>query len=281
MKTSTIVLCALALSTAFTAVKVSAVSTSPSFAVLSVSGTADFFKTNYIKFDHKGTNIVDTNYITTTITRSFNSKYVYNLISNAVANAGLYDTNLVSTILPANGYIAFDPLDTDGNIYGFFYATNKTGFYYPLSGAYLTTNGIPIPVTITNYYSFIELDTDVPLHTFGLLGYIGFNGNGFNDVYNVSYDAKTLDGTYSSTSSALLYIHDNPLSFDVPANLYTSQTNTAAIEIWGVLKLGLTYKDGNLSHASGSLKGSGNIMATPTNDFSQGVITSGTATLSF
>src|SRR5580700_2469965 len=69
---------------------------------LTVSGTAEvetnFASTNKTEYDVDGSKVM-----------SFNNKYIYTLISNAVADAyGNIGTNLTPTNLPANGYIAFN-----------------------------------------------------------------------------------------------------------------------------------------------------------------------------
>src|ERR1700761_623174 len=78
--------------------------------------------------------------IESTSTFSFNEKYIYNVISNAVARTNY--PYLTPTHLPADGYIAFDATNgaiqdnVDGSDFyyqGLFYVTNKEGFYLPLN----------------------------------------------------------------------------------------------------------------------------------------------------
>ncbi len=106
-------------------------------AQFSLTATAVFNLTNYMK---------GTNYIATTKTMSINNAFIYNLISNAVANASNGSNNLATT-LPAKGYIAYFPEGSDGKYNGFFYVTDSKGSYYQLSG--YDNNGV--------YYSFMRL----------------------------------------------------------------------------------------------------------------------------
>jgi len=263
MKITKTILCAMA-AFALLAGKVSAASTPVPATVLSVSGTASFVTTNIIKFDKQGTTIVGSNYITVAKSETFNNAKIYSIISNAVANAHSIsgNTNIPSTILPADGYIAFNPT-FDGGSDEFFYVTNKTGYYFALGG--VTTND--------TYYSWIELDT--------LL--VGYGNTGFGIYFDASYnetvDLKTLDGSLTSTSTALLYIHDNPLSYDDSDNIYEYQANNVAIEIHGILKANITYKDDNSTIGSASLTGTGNIILPGYQDDGEGEVTSGSAKL--
>src|ERR1700722_20322482 len=141
-----IALAVMAVVTVFFAGSVAA-APNPFLLNLTISGTMEV-QTNFDS-TNKTEYYIDTSKVT-----SFNNKYIYNLISNAVADAyGNLGTNLTPTNLPADGYIAFningyDNPYGDGN--GTFYVTNKSGLFYPLSG--YDTNGL--------YYSFIEFDDD-------------------------------------------------------------------------------------------------------------------------
>ncbi len=235
----------MAAAIALLAAKASAATNPPTqFTILSVSGTASFEYTNYDKLDKKGTNVVDTNIVYVAKSMAFNNKTIYSIISNAVANATNYSANLISTNVPPDGYIAFNPNydggPEDGG--GFFYVTNKSGFFLPLSGV----------GAHDTYYSFIELDTYIPAY-----GEVGF-GNNFDDSYNSAEDFKTGNGSLTAMATGLLYIHDDPLSFDDSDNTYEVFNNNTAIEIRGILKLSLTVKDGNITANSASLSGTGN-----------------------
>lgn len=129
----------------------------------------------------------------------FNNAAIYLMISNAVAQGDV--SGVSATDLPATGYIVYDPNQNDGALTGTFSVTNKsTHLSFPLSG--LDGNG--------RYYSYMELDTDNQIT--GILGFdLGpaeSTGDDFNDVY--SYDAKSQE----ATSTAVLYIHDNPYAYD-------------------------------------------------------------------
>ncbi len=214
------------------------------FPVLSISCTAQFDKTNYVK---------GTQSVATTVSESINNKLVYNMISNAVASV----TNGVATNLPANGYIAYDIYDYDGNVEGYFFVTNKAGFFYPLSG--MDTNN--------NYYSFMEMDTVDP--TLGALGFGNWEDQDINFIesYNIN-DAKET-GSFKHTETALLYIHTNPSDYDDLDNPYTPFFDSQnAIEIRGVFVLSVS---GN--NASASITGTGNVNVD--SGLNQGVVTTG------
>ena len=136
-----------------------------------------------------------------TATYSFNEKTVYLLVSNYVANARFYSyTNIAGTNLPANGYIAFNP-NRD-----LFYVTNKAGFYYSLND--FDANN--------QYFSWIELDSFVFYGDQGYLQYGVLTKGGyqlFNTVAGYNINLKG-DGTSASTSTAVLYIHDDPYNWD-------------------------------------------------------------------
>jgi hypothetical protein len=230
--------------------------------VFNISGTALFNKTNYIQGSKQ---------VATTTTFSFNNKTIYSIISNAVANGTNYDTHIMVTNLPANGYIAygffvtnnannFSPYDSIfyPQVMGAFYVTNKTGFYYPLSG--LDTNG--------NYYSFMELDTYDAEY-----GQLGF-GNDFDADF--SYSVNNGNGSETDTDTALLYINDDPVLFDdadFPDSYYH---NNNSIEIRGILKLSLSVKNLLISKGAASLSGTGNAESSSQGE---GMVTSGTMRL--
>ncbi len=216
--------------------------------VLNLTCTADFNKSSTTN----GALLV-----ATVTTEAVNNKLIYKIITNAVAKL----TNGLAAKLPANGYIAYDPYDSDGNVNGYFFVANTSGFHYPLSG--FDTNH--------NYYSFIELDTYD-----GYLGNLGFaNHEGHDMNYILSRNINLAKGTGSEKDfePALLYIHDNPYDYDDlddPHALDADHQN--AIEIRGLLQLTITAKGG-----SATLSGTGNINVG--NGTNQGVIVSGKATL--
>jgi hypothetical protein len=217
------------------------------------------------------------------------------IITNALANASA-DSNgaLNSTNVPANAYIAFDPVDSDEGPevgVGYFYVTNKSGFFLPLSG--LDAND--------NYYSYIELDSQNQLYqNQGFeLGFVNTEVNNapFEGVasYNVNGSGT---GTENDHSSALLYIHDDPYAYDAadspsifqsnyllqgggddttanPAN-----SNANAIEIWGALKATIKMQAGNTTSQTYSFSGGSGNMIYQKLAFPYGnVIQSATATL--
>lgn len=184
--------------------------------------------------------------------QSFNNATIYNMISNAVANA----KNGIATNLPARGMIEFDPQDSDGLNTGFFYVTDKTnGFNYALSG--YDTNTI--------YYSFMELDSTVIATATNTLPF-GFSYP-FNGSANYNLNASG-DGSLNGKNTALLFVHDNPYVTDVsdsPDNFYSVsvrryrlQTNSEAFEIQGIMTVNLTYKTNSITGGSLSLTGTGN-----------------------
>ena len=233
---------------------------------LSVNGIAEFVDKSSFQSDKMGTNIVDTNDVTVPMSKSFNNKYIYNIISNAVANAGSYSTNLASTNLPPDGYVGFNPTGSDGEVEGFFYVTNKSGFYLPLSGLD-ATNG---------YYSWIELDTKAPISAIGGYNYtdIGFGSN-FNETYHSTYGQKSGNGDVSVTATALLFIHDNPYVFDDADDPQQYNSQNTGIEIRGIMKINQVYKKGVMTQWTATLSGTGNIF---TSTDGNGEVTSAKAT---
>jgi hypothetical protein len=189
-----------------------------------------------------------------------------------VANARYYSyTNIAGTNLPANGYIAFDPNHNK------FYVTNGAGFYYPLNG--FDANG--------QYFSWIELDSFVDYgYDGGNLDYgITFKSpvQLFSAVADYKFNFKC--GNSTSTSTAVLYIHDDPYNYDDADNPYAYWENdnpwqggafggsddelghnNSMIEIRGVLITRLNFKtiegstviDSEIDSVNFSLSGSGN-----------------------
>jgi len=187
---------------------------------LTVSGTVEVWTNSFTSNETEyGINISGA--------MSFNNKYIYALISNAVANAyGNLGTNLTSTNLPADGYIAFNvngadnPGYPDGGSRGTFYVTNKSGLFYLLSG-WDKTNG---------YYSFIELDN----------ANLDFSDN-FGGSSSGGYRYKTNKGTYTVMGPSVFYVHDNPYQYDdgdYPGVIFNNYT---AIEIRSNLKAEWSY----------------------------------------
>ncbi len=205
---------------------------------------------------------------------SMNEKVVYNLISNAVADAnGLLGPNLTPTILPADGYIAYMPFTNNGANFGLFYVTNKSGFYLPLSGKD-ATNG---------YYSFIELTTYVTFspNTGGYgVGYGDLN----NDISSYSVSSSSTNGTGTATSTGVLFIHDNPYIYDDWDNPnrfygYNGHVDQNAIEIRGIVTTALKYTESYRPvMTSFSVTGTGNAVLNGRTYFS--LVSSGKATLS-
>lgn len=206
-------------------------------------------------------------------TVSFNNKYTYNLISNAVANVGFWaDGDIPPTTLPADGCIAFNQTAIITNsLMGVFYVTNKAGFYYPLSG--LDTNG--------EYYSWMELDSQDEIGYAGSGFRFGFDdqiagGAPFNGVaaYNIN---SSFTGTQTFTSTALLYIHDDPYSYDdgdypnICFENYRNEGNSDdiqdfnqnAIEVRGIFTMALPFTDSLPMISRFTVTGSGNFLYKP------------------
>jgi hypothetical protein len=204
--------------------------------------------------------------IYTVSTLSFNEKYIYNMVSNAAASTSY--PSLTPTHLPADGYIAFDPNGSDlqENVFeedyyaqGLFYVTNKSGFYFPLSG-FDTTNG---------YYSYIELDND----DFGFY-------NNFYGEFSGSEPTKTLAGTYTETEASVFYVHSNPYAFDDGDEPSVVFNNVNAIEIHSAMKASWQYFGAEqLTNNSDASIGSGNGSAQINNN-EGATVTSGKVSLS-
>ncbi len=258
MKTNKILTCGLAAALALVAGNASA------DLILSVSGTAVVQKTHE-------------SFKATTGSYTINNKVVYTIVSNALNYASAVSFGAIpSTNVPANGYIAFNPNGYDGGPEfgnGFFYVTNKTGFYCPLSG--FDTND--------NYYSFAELDSQSTYNVYtnngNSLGFIfGFvdsvtNGAPFNGPSAYSVNANG-NGTEAGQSTALLYIHDDGYSYDdadYPWAYWSNYLmrggtndlltfNDNVVEIRGIMKATLGIKTNNITTESFSLTGSGNFV---------------------
>jgi len=247
--------CALAVALALVTGKASA------DLVLSVSGTTVLQKTLLENTASTGS-------------YSINNKVIYAIIAYALGDASNASFGAISsTNVPANGYIAFNPLGFDGEVLGTFYVTNKSGFYCPLSG--FDAN--------SNYYSFVELDSQDDynqivydsLYQGFAFGFVNFvtNGAPFNGpvAYNVSTKGT---GTETDQATALLYIHDDGYAYDdadYPWVYYSNYlmnggTNDAltindnVVEIRGIIKATLDIKTNTVTSMSFSLTGSGNFV---------------------
>ncbi len=244
MKTLKTVLCAITLVAVFV--------TSKADFVLTASGTAEIQKTFTI-----GSNTA------TTATLSFNNKYIYTLISNAVANVTNWSgTAIDPTNLPANGYIAYNPTANDTMVPGVFYVTNKSGVYYPLSG--VDTNG--------QYYSWIELDSQNMFlgpqspprpPAINVRFFLGWNGDyTFKGITSFKLNSKT-NGMETAKSTAVFYLHDNPYSYNDGENPDNVFSNENAVEVRGILTATLVMTSVNDTISSLSMTGSGNLMYNP------------------
>jgi len=200
---------------------------------LTVSGTVEvetnFASTNKTEYD-----------VDSATKLSFNNKYIYNLISNALADAyGSIGTNLAPTNMPADGYIAFNINgydNPDGDGYGTFYVTNKAGFFYPLSG-YDLTNG---------YYSFIEFDD----------ADFDFNhGFGYADVGSTS--DKTHVGKYTVMQPSVFYVHSDPYEYNDAENTRNVFNNFMAIEVRSNIKALWTYTNETVAIANSDTSAGG------------------------
>lgn len=205
----------------------------------------------------------------TTGTFALNNKFIYNIISNAVANATLWGgTNIATMNLPSDGYITFSPVDTVGTVTGLFYVTNKSGFYYPLNG--IDTNG--------NYYSWIELDSQNDSYGLGTAFFrLGWNYEWVGIAPQTglaSYHLSDRGGTQTLTSTAVLYVHDDPYCYNDADNPdiffwnYPQQgggddlgyRNGIALEIRGILTATFQTTLNTAIFSRLSITGSGNLM---------------------
>ena len=244
MKTLKTILCAVAVLAMFI--------TSKADFVLSASGTAEIQKTFAF-----GSNTA------TTATLSFNNKYIYTLISNAIANVTNWSgTAIARTNLPADGYIAYDPTANDEMVTGVFYVTNKSGLYFPLSG--VDTNN--------QYYSWIELDSlnmsvgpprppRPPLVNVRFS--LGWTADElFQGTTSYKLNSKS-NGVETAKSTAVFYIHDNPYSYYDAQNPDIVFSNDNAIEVRGILTATLAMTSTDTTISSLSMTGSGNLMYNP------------------
>jgi len=190
---------------------------------LNASGTICLLKTNYQK-EVKSGGVTNTEEYYVSTTKSFNNAFIYDMISNAVAE-GQVD-GVPATHLPANGYIAFNlqgnnnPPDDFSE--GTFYVTNKSGLYYPLSGEDASSS----------YYSYIERD-----------GFEADFSDNFGGVINGSENEDTDTSSVSATETTLFYVHDNPYAYDDADYPYEYQDNNNAIEIRTTLKESASTKN--------------------------------------
>ncbi len=261
MKTLKAILCAVAL-------MATAILTSKADFVMNASVTAGVQKAFTIESN-----------TATTVTASINNKYIYTLISNAVATVTNWAGGAIApTNLPADGYIAYSPYAQNAtSVMGVFYVTNKSGLYFSLSG--VDTNG--------QYYSWIELDSVNFYYAF--LGhpsffyfanvYIGWAGDAsgpFGGIASYHLNSKT-NGVETATSTAVFYIHDDPYNYDDAHNpliLFGNNLNQGdgddlqglngnAIEVRGILTATEAVTSSNAIISSLSITGSGNLIYDP------------------
>lgn len=198
--------------------------------------------------EQKPATILNNQEVGKTVTVPLKNSTVYGIISNSVANVGNLGTGLTPASLPPDGYVAYDPQSYDGMVSGVFYVTNKSGYYYPLSGFDVNSN----------YYSFIEFDTysSDAAASAGTVN-LGFNYN-FNGVQTEHFNTNSGTGSTMSLSTAQFYVHDDPYSFDsadAPSAFYT---NSAAISMCGLAKTSLQFSNGSVKSWSISFQGTGN-----------------------
>lgn len=227
---------------------------------MTISGTAEVQKSN---------TETKTAYVGTTASSSFSNKQIYTIVSNAVASvADWAGTNIASIHLPADGVIVFNPGRNSGTtglypeIDGTFYVTNKSGFYFPLSG--MDASG--------QYYSWMELDCQNSDHVQNGL-FLDFTGP-FNGVAAYNIGISTGKGTVTENSTGLFYVHDDPYSYDdadSPNIFYSNYLgqglgndlvggNDNALEIRGLMTASLTIVDNDVNGGSLSLTGQGNLI---------------------
>jgi hypothetical protein len=245
-----------------------AVVTAKAAAPFTITGTATFSQTNYVKGSSKGTN-----YVATMVTKSFNNKSLYILISNAVANASNGSNNLAKT-LPADGYIGYFPEYFDGKYNGYFYVADKKGFYFPLSGF---DNNL-------KHYSFMELSTyDQWLGDLGSTNYDDDDccccdddcgGPLLNFAYSENYNPDTGTGTYKGEDTARISIRSIPY--------FGQQIEQSGMSFTGTFSPSFTFKDFQLwSPSSASFTGIGDVVLQNGADYQHGVINSLSIKFSF
>jgi hypothetical protein len=263
MKTLTTLTCIFAAALALISNQAAAAGTNEqSCLVENASLTVDLYKTNI----EKGPIAV-----ASTLSFSLKQKDIFNLLSNAIANVQY--KALPQTNLPANGYIVYNSIGDDlgpETGLGFFYVTNKSGFYLPLSG--FDTN--------TNYYSYMELDARVPnyFNQDGYLGFCGTDGEDFNEVGTYTFNFQAGTGPTAGTAAALFYVHDNPYEYDEEEHPDRFDQNLVAAEIHGVIKFSVSFKVNAVTGGSAAISGTGNFIQ-PGGRNGQGVITSGSVKL--
>lgn len=216
---------------------------------------------------------VDGNATNTTARTSLNEAGVYQFLMDVVSNGtATYRPAFTNPPpLPSDGFIVYDPdiaitnvsnnitNPVYGTIFGLFYVTNKSGFYFPLSG--LDTNG--------DYYSFMELDAAD--YFFSELGFY----NGFRMVGSGHILANNT-GSLTDTDNAVLSIHNNPYAFNAADNDKPLIDSNTALEIQGVLKLSINATTTE-QKVVGTLTGTGSYES-PADNY-EGVITSAQVTL--
>jgi hypothetical protein len=186
--------------------------------------------------------------------KSFNTKYVLNLLAQATessfgGNQGWFTNK--------NSKLVYDPeafnSDASDNysfdVYGIFYVTNtSTHDVYYLDGL---DEG-------DTYFSFVEFDSyGFERLTSGGLGFWADPGLGEN--YVNSFKENDAKSTYTSKANlhGLLYIHDDPYQYDVtdnPGELFVNNTSALIIRGLGTFN----YSDNSTTQTeSFSLCGSG------------------------
>jgi hypothetical protein len=217
----------------------------------------------------------------TTATVSINNKYIYTLVSNAVANVTNWAGGAIApTNLPADGYIAYSPYAQNAtSVMGVFYATNKSGLYFSLSG--VDTNG--------QYYSWIELDSVNFYYAFlghptpsmfyfanVYIGWAGDAGGPFGGIASYHLNSKT-KGVETATSTAVFYVHDDPYNYDDAHNpliLFGNNLNQGdgddlqgvngnAIEVRGILTATEAVTSTDAIISSLTITGPGNLIYDP------------------
>jgi hypothetical protein len=220
----------------FAASKAAAVQVASSPKPFVISATIKAFGTNY--FTGTGNSVE----IQTITTKSFSTKDAFLLISNAVASTN--NTTGHRTNFPAGSYLVFDQnrlnaytnFEVAGEGSGTFYVTNRNGYYYQLDGY----------DAATNYYSFAELDSYSD--GFGVI---------FNEVFSYKNNHNNNTGSETDFDTAIVYIHDNPYSFDIADHSSVVFVNNYAIVIGGILQIE-TKTGTTVTTYSASMSGTGN-----------------------
>jgi hypothetical protein len=174
-------------------------------------------------------------------------------------------SNGLAATLPAKGYFDYYPEAYDGKYYGLFFVTDKTNYYYPLSG--LDTND--------DHYSFMELNTyDWWFRDLGCDDDCCCDCPGTNSIYLANYSEKTGDGSYDATDIAKLYIRSYP---------YRDQTNDPEVmTLLGTFKPSLHLKDYYLySPSTATFTGTGNFLEYHDGVYDKGLIQAMTLKFNF